>query len=221
MMIAAQDQDGRQLAGQGRPSLARAVGGFALMFAGVALMSYGAHFLFRTGTCSSTGYVEYGPVPKCSAGEPLYIMSAFFVGPLFAIVGWLLARAWGWLWPAFCLGMSAALITIHYETGPSLGAREFALLSGMCMVALAGLSVIRRVRKRHRPPEVRSAAGPGTTVVATTLAPAPIDSAWAPAVTGDGSDPIDKIVRLAQLRDTGALTWAEFESQKERLLAEI
>lgn len=33
-------------------------------------------------------------------------------------------------------------------------------------------------------------------------------------------DPLDRIVKLAQLRDSGALTGEKFEAQKAKLLAE-
>jgi hypothetical protein len=34
-------------------------------------------------------------------------------------------------------------------------------------------------------------------------------------------DPLDRIAKLAQLRDSGALTNEEFEAQKAKLLAEM
>jgi len=37
----------------------------------------------------------------------------------------------------------------------------------------------------------------------------------------DGPDPLDRIAKLAQLRDSGALTNEEFEAQKAKLLAEL
>ena len=37
----------------------------------------------------------------------------------------------------------------------------------------------------------------------------------------DSPDPLDRIAKLAQLRDSGALTNEEFEAQKARLLAEM
>ena len=46
---------------------------------------------------------SYGPVPKCSGGEALYILSVFFLGPALAVVGWLMAQSWGVLWPAVCV----------------------------------------------------------------------------------------------------------------------
>jgi Short C-terminal domain len=221
IMTAIQDQGGQQPAARGRSaSPARVIGGFALMFLGVALTSYGAHFLAKTGNCSGTGYTSYGPVPKCGGGEALYITSAFFVGPGVAIVGWLMAQAWGWLWPTFCIGVGVGLITIYKQTATA-GAGAFGFLVGICLFALAGLSVIVTLRKRRRQRTVGEAAIPGTTVLASTPAPAQQAPVWERVATGDRSDPFDKIAKLAQLRDTGALTEAEFEIQKAKLLTEI
>ena len=224
MMVAPQDQGGRRSAAP-RPSASptRVVGGMTLMFLGVALMSYGAHFLAKTGTCSGTGYVSYGPVPRCGSGEALYIMSAFFVGPVAAIVGWLMAHAWGWLWPTVCIGVGAGLVTIRNETTAAAGARTFGLVGGICLFALAGFSVFVSLRKQRRSANAREAAGPGTTVLARTPAPAPVRLAPAGtrAATPDRSDPLARIAMLAQLRDTGALTEEEFAVQKARLLAEL
>ena len=64
-----------------RPSAGRRVGGVALMLLGAALIGWGSHYLAKSGTCSGTGYVSYGPVPKCGGGEALYILSTFFLGP--------------------------------------------------------------------------------------------------------------------------------------------
>ena len=224
-MVAPHDQGSRRPA-PSSPSPARVTGGFALMFLGVALMSYGVHFLAKTGTCSGTGYVSYGPVPKCSGSEPLYIVSATFVGPVAAIVGWLMANASGWLWPSVCIGVGAGLVTVRLETTASAGARTFGLVGGICLFALAGRSVFVSRRKRRRPPTASEAAGPRTTVLANTPAPtrpAPTRPASAEmrAATAGRPDPLAMIARLAQLRDTGALTEDEFETQKARLLAEI
>jgi uncharacterized protein YnzC (UPF0291/DUF896 family) len=40
-------------------------------------------------------------------------------------------------------------------------------------------------------------------------------------MTTDSPDPLDRIAKLAQLRDSGALTNEEFEAQKAKLLAEM
>jgi MFS family permease len=183
-------------------------------------MGYGAHFLAKTGTCSGTGYVSYGPVPKCGGNEALYIMSAFFAGPVAAIAGWLTAQAWGWLWPTFCIGVGAGLITIRNETTATLGARTLGLVGGICLFALAGLSIIVSLRKRRRLRTLRETAGGGTSVLASTPAPSRLAPAEARAATAYQPDPLDTIAKLAQLRDTGAITEDEFEIQKAKLLAQ-
>ena len=221
-MVATQDQGGRQSAVR-TPSVSstRFIGGIALMCLGVALTSYGAHFVAKTGTCSGTGYVSYGPVAKCPGSEALYITSAFFVGPVAAIVGWLMAHAWGWLWPSFCLGVGVGLITIASETTATTGARAFGGVGGVSLFALAGLSVVVTVRKRRRSPKAPQAAGPGTTVLASASAPTRPAPLATRAATADRSDPLATIAKLAQLRDAGALTEDEFEFQKAKLLAEL
>ncbi len=50
------------------PSAGRRAGGVALMLVGAALIGWGSHYLAKTGT----GYISYGPVPKCAGGEALY-----------------------------------------------------------------------------------------------------------------------------------------------------
>ena len=229
-MLRSPDQDHRPPAGSGRGgSPARVISGVALMFLGVALMSYGAHFLAKTGNCSGTGYTSYGPVPRCGGGEALYILSAFFVGPLVAIGGWLLAQAWGWLWPTFCIGIGGSLLTLRNGTTVTSGAKAASLLGGICLFALAAVSVTVSLRKRHKRRSQREAARPATVVVARpatavvarTPAPSRPAPAGAQAVAGSGPDPFDKIARLALLRDTGALTEEEFDLQKAKLLGEI
>jgi hypothetical protein len=227
-MVAANDGSGQRSVGRGRSvSPGWRVGGVVLMFLGVALMSYGAHNIAKTGNCSGTGYTSYGPVPRCGGGEALYIMSLFFVGPLVAIGGWLLARAWGWLWPTFCVGVGVSLITLRNETTVSSGAKAFSFLSSICLFALAAVSVTVSLRKRHRRRNQREAAGPEAAVVASKPAPsqfAPpsrLAPAGARAGTGGAPDAYDKIAKLALLRDTGALTEEEFELQKAKLLATI
>jgi hypothetical protein len=165
--------------------------------------------------------------PSAPGGEALYITSAFLLGPVVAIVGWLMARAWGWLWPTICFGVGAGLVLLASETTASTGARGFGGVSGVCLFALGGLSVFTTRRKRRRPPQPQphprpgAAARPGITVLPSAPAPtrlAPVATRPAPA---DRSDPLATIARLAQLRDSGALTEDEFEIQKAKLLAEI
>jgi len=225
-------QGGRTAAVPSR-RLARRIGGVALMLIGVALMAWGAHHLTENGNCSSTGYVSYGPVPTCKGNEFLYITSAFFLGPAVAGVGWLMAGISGLMWPLTCVGYAVAFITIRNDVSPSPGAKAFGLLSGYFFIALAVLSVVITLRKRHR----KKTAPTGVLNVATphSAGPAPAGPAAAPmtsappswgapvtqAGAGSGPDPFDKIAKLAQLHQAGAITDAEFEREKAKLLGEI
>lgn len=219
---------------QGRSAVKRVSGG-ALMLLGVALIGYGAHYLIRNGNCSSTGFTSYGPVPKCSGAEGLYITSVFFLGPVLALVGWLMSRTWGWLWPLVCVSLATGLATIKIDKVAASGAKSLGLILGFCFFALAVLSVTLSVRKRLRP-KPPTLANPGTASVgpgmfdvgAGTLSPAsanlasyqPVDDA-APAVGSASEDPLDRIAKLARLRDSGALTEAEFEREKAKILSQM
>jgi hypothetical protein len=228
------DVQGNSPAAARKHSIGRTIGGVALMLLGVALMAYGAHYLTMNGTCSSTGYVSYGPVPKCKGNEFLYITSAFFLGPAVAGVGWLMAGISGLLWPTFCIGLAVSFITLRDDVAAPAGEKAFGLLTGYCFIALALLSVVVTLRKRHR--KRNAPAGPpaatapvlspvvnpvvnSSFTMPTTSTPPFSGARVAPTVTG--SDPLEKIARLAQLRDTGALTDAEFEREKAKLLAEM
>jgi Short C-terminal domain len=216
-------------------SVAKRVGGGVLMLVGVALIGYGSHYLIRNGNCSSTGYVAYGPVPKCGGAEGLYITSVFFLGPALALVGWLLARTWGWLWPLVCVSLAAGLATIKIDSTAPSGAKSLGLILGVCFGALAVLSVTLTVRKRLRPkPPTLSDPGIARAGPAVPDAGAGISSSasssfasYQPVAdparsTGPPSeDPLDRLAKLAQLRDSGALTEAEFDSQKAKILSQM
>jgi hypothetical protein len=206
---------------QGR-SAAKRIGGVALMLLGVALIGYGSHYLAKNGNCSGTGYASYGPVPKCSGGEAFYIVSVFFLGPVLALVGWGLAGLGGVLWPALCISMGIGLITLRADATATSGAKAFGLVVGSCFVALAVVAVIRTVRKRLRPnpalagPGLDAAPAQGTAHLAVAPAsPGPVPGGPQPA---SGYDPLDRIAKLAQLRDSGALTEEEFQREKAELL---
>lgn len=236
---------GRSVGGAGKPvSAGRRIGGIALMLAGVALIGFGAHYLAVSGNCSSTGYTSYGPVPKCGGGEALYILSVFFLGPALAVVGWLMAHAWGTLWPLVCVSLGAGLVTIRPGQKQAAGVPAPGVFAGSCLFALAVLSVVITVRKRLRRRAVSvglaglGVVGPGPVDLGMSgpaVLPVTADTppAWdAPvsdppghdvpqAASGSGSDPLDQIARLAQLRDSGALTDEEFQREKAKLLAQM
>jgi hypothetical protein len=212
------------------PSAGKRAGGVVLMLLGVALIGYGTHYLARNGNCSSTGYVSYGPVPKCSGGEALYIISTFFLGPGLAVAGWMFAQIDGVLWPAVCVSAGIGLVTLRADAAP--GTQSFGVVAGILFFALAVLSVVLTVRKRLRPkPAVHGPAGLAGAPVLSMPAGSPPDAAGpqpggprfgGPQPAGaPAQDPLDRIAKLAHLRDSGALTSEEFEAQKAKLLGEI
>jgi len=211
------------------PSGARRILGVAVMLLGAALMGWGAHYLIKSGNCSSTGYVSYGPVPKCGGGEALYILSVFFVGPVLAVVGWGISQVWRLLAPLVCASLGAGLISLRFDPSAASGAKSFGLIVGICFVALALVAVFFSVRKRLRPKTAQvSMTGPDTSPAVPVSAPVmttpPSDQptpGQAQAAGGSGSDPLDKIAKLAQLRDSGALTEEEFGREKAKLLAQM
>lgn len=213
--------------GQGRSAVKR-IGGAVLMLLGVALIGYGAHYLAENGNCSGTGYSTYGPVARCSGGEGLYITSTFFLGPVLALAGWGLAQLWGTLWPTVCVALGVGLATIRIDKSAAPGAKMFGLAAGICFFALALVSVVVSTRKRLRaktglpgtPGPVASPVSTGAAVVTRSAfePPAPQPPQ---AIGGFGLDSLDKIARLAQLRDSGALTEEEFEREKAKLLAQM
>jgi hypothetical protein len=185
-----------------RPRAGKRIAGVALMLLGVALMAYGTHYLTMNGTCSSTGYASFGPVPTCRGNEFPYLASALFLGSAVIGVGWLMARVSGLLWPVFCIGMAVALITIRQETTAAAGAKSFGLVIGVFFVVLAMISVIVTVPKRLRPAHRA-------------------DRQKAPTVNGPGPNPRDAIAKPAWLRHSAAITDEEFERQKAEILSQM
>src|SRR5271167_4197594 len=61
----------------GKPSTRVIVGVAACLF-GCVLMAIAIHELLSTGTCSSTGYTQFGPAPRCPKGSGWY--TAFLMG---------------------------------------------------------------------------------------------------------------------------------------------
>jgi hypothetical protein len=212
-------------------SAAKRVGGAALMLLGAALIGYGSHYIALYGNCSSTGYLaDIGPVHKCGGTEAISIVSLFFLGPALALVGWALARIWGVLWPAVCVSVGAGLFTNHLDSSAPSGARTFGFVAGICFFALAVVSVLFSLRKLSRSRRAAPAGLAGASAMPVMPAPPPgVFSPLAdlpapraaPAASGPAADPLERIAKLAQLRDSGALTEEEFAREKAKLLAQM
>lgn len=83
--------------------------------------------------------------------EALYITSVFFLGPALALVGWLVSRTQVWVWPLTCVSLAVGLGTIEVDSTAASGAKSLGLILGVCFLALAVVSVTRRVRNHLRP----------------------------------------------------------------------
>jgi hypothetical protein len=94
-------------------------------------------------------------------------------------------------------------------------------------VYMPGLSVEKQQRSRQRTAEARAAAESGhlaeyieqRKAEAMRAGAVVIGSPAAPATPPAKPDVVDQLTKLADLRDRGALTEAEFQAQKARLLA--
>lgn len=204
------------------------------MLVAVAMIGLCTHFLALSGNCSNTGYLPNGPAPVCGGGEGFYITGESFVGPLIALIGWGFAQLSGVLWPLTCLGVGAGLITVKSGSNAPAGAPSLGQVGGVLFFALAVLSVGLTIRNRRRK-QYAALAGPPATpapaglfglpppLTAPAQAPYPPPAPFAPpaAPARPRRDPLDTIARLAQLHDAGAITEAEFEREKAKLLDQI
>lgn len=77
----------------------------------------------------------------------------------------------------------------------------------------------RVVGSTHRRQQQRWAAQDAAAAGQAQAQAAPVQPTPAPAPTSAPSTMLDQLAQLGQLRDAGVLTEAEFEAQKQRILA--
>lgn len=78
----------------------------------------------------------------------------------------------------------------------------------------------RVIGSTHRRQQQRWAAQDAASAVAPASAPPAAPAALPPAApTSPAASVLDQLTQLGQLRDAGVLTQAEFEAQKQRILA--
>ncbi len=211
--------------------------GAALFLAAVVLFNVELIKLLDTGTCASGGpYVSARPCPEGTGTSILLLMASIFGGligaGIFASRG---ARPGdpnqgkgsGWTagmlsWSVFFTATGA--VSLHYgltADDPGPGAQLGALIVGgtflvMGLPALLWMIYTWIDDRRNPAPDPRFATSPGASVTAapvrTYVPPAP-----AP-VPRPQTDTVGQLERLQRLRESGALTDAEFEAQKRRLL---
>ncbi|MGO9971855.1 MAG: SHOCT domain-containing protein [Solirubrobacteraceae bacterium] len=109
--------------------------GIALFFA--VLLGAGLHHLIRTGTCSSSGYNEYGPTQVCPAGTGAWI--GMLMGGIFGVlIGLAVAGAFAFIVPLMFMAIGAGSISVAFDKSAASGASTFGIIFGGCFF-LAGL----------------------------------------------------------------------------------
>ena len=204
----------------------KAILGLALFLAGLGAFLYGLYELMNIGTCASGGpYVSARPCPEGTAEKALLLPGGFIVGMIgifvFALRGrrpgapddaW---RASPWLigWAPLFIGTGVvALVAGLGSEGSGAGTVKFTgiflavLFIPMGLVPVFGALAIGRAKRITLPP---------LNLPEAVTAPQP---AAAPAPEGD---PVERLRRLTELRDRGALSPAEFAAAKSKILAEL
>ncbi|MEX2195517.1 MAG: SHOCT domain-containing protein [Thermoleophilaceae bacterium] len=199
--------------------------GLGLCLAAVVAVDWGLYHLIRTGTCASGGpYVVARPCPAETGGHIAALMGGIFGG--LAGIGIYAARGTGgrrgliglggvmWSLLFVTIAASAALAAFGPAATGEDGAEVAAIVLAAIFVpmGLAAPAVSWLGRGAMRAKAERDAA-----------AAAAVPPAAAPAfrATRAGSDPLERLQKLAGLRAAGALTEAEFEEQKRKLLEKM
>jgi hypothetical protein len=223
----------------------RTIIGVAILLFGGVLLGVGIHHMVATGSCSSSGYSSYGPVKRCPAGTGWWF--AFLFGGIFlCLIGAFTASAGTVILiiPAIFTAVGLGAMSIVLDSHASSGAKVFGLIFGGVFAAIGIIPAVvigvGRLRSRGAPAPTAAFGGGGgggqpdailgayaasTATTPTPAAPSTIRplTAVAPASAplAAGGDAIEKIARLAELRDKGALTEDEFNREKAKLLAEL
>jgi hypothetical protein len=211
----------------------KAILGLALLAAGLGGYLYGLYELMNIGTCASGGpYVSARPCPEGTEAKALLLPAGLILGMIGVIVFALRGRRPGaaedswraspWLvgWAPLFIGSGVvALVAGLGADGPDAGTAKFVgiflavMFIPMGLVPVLGAFAIRKTRRRIKLPSLNLPDA------VTTPRPAPVPRP-APAPAGEG-DPVERLRKLTELRDAGALSPQEFAAAKSKILAEL
>ncbi len=218
--------------------------GFAMVISGGLLMAVGLNALFATGSCASGGpYISANPCPPGTGGHILELMGGIFLATFGIIISGSFAISFG----GFFTGVGAySLVHVLSTDNPPTGATTAGeivgvtflligvptLLIGLWSAAqssgsspsrtpidIAGLTAGSNLTAAGAMGGLAPMGGSGGsayTPVAPTIMRAP--AATAASVVKPAGDPLDKLKELADLKDRGVLSDAEFQTQKAKLL---
>jgi hypothetical protein len=165
--------------------------GLALTVVGLSLFFYGLHSVYRVGSCASGG--PYESRQECP-GEAILM----FPGVLVMLVGW----------GMFNLGLARHRGRMRLSGGLGSASQVF---DRFRRPAASGESAI----PRFVPAAPASPPSPPPPPAASPFTARP-----GPPRPPPSADPLDRLEKLAELRDSGVLTEAEFQVQKTKILAE-
>jgi hypothetical protein len=229
----------------------KAVLGLALVAAGLGGFLYGLYELMNIGTCASGGpYVSARPCPEGTEAKALLLPGGLILGTVGIIVFALRGRrpgasedAWrasAWLvgWAPLFIGTGVvALVAGLGSDRPDAGTAKFVGIFLAAMFIPMGLVPVlwtvtggRSVRRRGGYAALTGDVLENVTQMAAT-APQPVGPSRAAgpsqpvpppsAVPDPGGDPAERLRKLAELRDRGVLSPAEFAAAKSKILAEL
>jgi hypothetical protein len=209
--------------------------GLAMVIGGSILMAVGLVAVFKIGNCASGGpFVSANPCPAGTGKDILEVGGGITLAVFGIIISGLFALAFG----GFFAGVGAFSL-IHAltasggagsNTGNVIMGGTFLLIGVPTLIAGVG-SAIGGVGKPKRAPidvsaltagsrlqaigSMASIGGSAFTPVAPTIMRTPMAT---PPAAAAGGDPLDKLKELADLKDRGVLSEAEFAAQKAKLL---
>jgi hypothetical protein len=199
-----------------------------LFLAGLAAFEYALYELMQIGTCASGGpYVSARPCPAGTAGRILLIPAGLLVGMIgigvFAFRGrrpgasddaaTVSGGLLGWSGLFVVTGIVALMASIGPGADPGPGAKWVGVFLCALFVPMGVVPLVMAFSGRHEQEE-------WAPVMARALArPTPVFAK--PPRAAVPADPVDRLRKLAELRDAGALSSTEFDLAKARILAEI
>ena len=213
----------------------KAVLGLTLFLAGLAAFEYSLHELMETGTCASGGpYVSARPCPEGTIEKAL-LMPAGLIGGTIGLIVFALrgrrpgaspdarrvsAALLGWSALFVVTGIVALLTSYGPGSDPDQDARWVgiflaALFIPMGLAALIPAWLGRNARRTVAP--LLAAQQTAATRPRPAAKPSPVTRPPSPS----SGDPVERLRKLGQLRDSGVLSPAEFDAAKARILADL
>jgi len=204
--------------------------GLAMVIGGGLLMAVGLNALFSVGTCASGGpYLSANP---CPAGTGTHILE-LGGGIVLAVFGIIISGEFALAFGGFFTGVGAySLIHVLTASGLGSGSKSGGMIMGITFLfigvptLLIGLSsaMDSKAARTRTPIDVSALASSQRLAAAGTAGStyrpvAPTIIRPTSPTPAKAADPLDKLKELADLKDRGVLSQAEFDAQKAKLLS--